>query len=173
MFFGPLLLATWLYFGGASFRPAGKTNHGQLLEPLVNIGDVLPEAATNAYNAGHWMLLYANSGNCDGSCEFALYTLRQSRLMLGREMERLVRVFLHGESAPDTVFLADEHAGLVALRDDSLSALLDRQRPAQLAGGGYFLVDPLGNIVLYFRPDIDPGDMVDDIERLLKLSAIG
>jgi hypothetical protein len=35
--------------------------------------------------------------------------------MLGKEMDRLIRVFLHGDSAPDTVLLADEHEGLVTL----------------------------------------------------------
>ena len=39
--------------------------------------------------------------------------------------------------------------------------------------GGYYLVDPHGNLVMYFGPDIDPRDMVDDIKRLLKLSRIG
>ena len=45
VFFGPLILAAWLYFSGEGWRPAGRTNHGELLEPLVNIGEVLPGAA--------------------------------------------------------------------------------------------------------------------------------
>ena len=31
-------------------------------------------------------------------------------------------------------------------------------------------MDPLGNLVMYFEPEIDPSDMVEDIKRLLKLS---
>ena len=93
--------------------------------------------------------------------------------MLGKEMDRLLRVFLHGESSPDTVFLADEHAGLIALRNDRLLALLHNKKPAALSAGGYFLMDPLGNLVMYFVPDIGPSDMVGDIEHLLKLSRIG
>jgi hypothetical protein len=93
--------------------------------------------------------------------------------MLGKEMDRLKRVFLHGVSSPDTVFLADEHAGLTALRDDDLSALLNNKKPATLSSGGYFLMDPLGNLVMYFEPETDPSDMVGDIKRLLNLSRIG
>ena len=88
-------------------------------------------------------------------------------------MDRLKRVFLHGESLPDTVFLADEHAGLIIMRDDSLSALLNNKKPAALPDGGYFLMDPLGNLIMYFQPEIDPSDMVEDIKRLLKHSRIG
>lgn len=172
-FFGPLILATWLYFNGGGFRPEGKTNHGELLEPMVNIGEALPGASIHDHNDGHWLLVYSNGGPCDEVCEYALLTLRQSRLMLGQEMDRLLRVFLHGESLPDTVFLADQHAGLITLRDGNFSGLLEKQRPAGLKAGGYFLIDPLGNLVMYFKPDIDPGEMVEDIERLLKLSRIG
>ena len=116
---------------------------------------------------------HARSGACGEECQFALYTLRQTRLMLGKEMDRVVRVFLHGETPPDKVFLAEQHDGLVVLRDDNLSELLDSKRPRSLAAGGYFLVDPLGNLVLYFPPDIDPSDMVEDVKRLLKQSRIG
>lgn len=173
VFFGPLILAAWLYFSGAGLQPMGRTNHGELLEPFLNIRDALPESPIHAQNEGHWLLVYAKDGACDETCEYALYTLRQSRLMLGKEMDRLVRVFLHGESAPDTVYLAEEHAGLITLSDSGFSTLLKNKRPSELSAGGYYLVDPLGNLVMYFPPDIEPSDMVEDIKRLLKFSRIG
>jgi cytochrome oxidase Cu insertion factor (SCO1/SenC/PrrC family) len=173
LFLGPLALAAWLYYGGQAMQPEGRTNHGTLLEPIVNLQDALPGSALHAHAEGRWLLLYANEGDCDDACQFSLYTLRQSRLMLGKEMDRLVRVFLHGAIAPDTVLLAREHAGLVTMSDAELAALLRERSPAATESGGYFLVDPLGNLVMYFEPGIDPGDMVDDIKRLLKLSRIG
>ena len=59
------------------------------------------------------------------------------------------------------------------LRDDQLLALLNKKKPQELAAGGYFLMDPLGNLVMYFAPDIAPINMVGDIKHLLKLSRIG
>ena len=173
VFLGPLAVAAWLYFQGGALQPAGRTNHGALLEPIVRLTDALPDSPLHEHNDGHWVLLYANAGACDEPCEFSLYTLRQSRLMLGKEMERLVRVFLHGDTAPDTVFLADEHNGLVTLQDSGLTDLLDKNKPATLTAGGYFLIDPLGNLVMYFQPDIDPSAMVEDIKHLLEFSRIG
>ena len=161
-----------MYYGGG-LQPEGRTNHGALLEPMINITEELPESEISKQRDGYWVLLYADSAECTASCQDALYTLRQSRKMLGKEMDRLKRVFLHGESSPDTVFLAAEHAGLIALRDDDLSLLLNNKKPATLTAGGYYLLDPLGNLVMYFEPDIDPSDMVEDIKRLLKLSQIG
>ena len=173
VFLGPLMLAAWLYFSGSALQPEGRTNHGELLQPLVNIRDVVPASPIHEHNDGHWLLIYLNDEVCDPRCELALYTIRQSRLMLGKEMDRLVRVFLHGESPPDTVYLADEHAGLVTLSDGDFNTLLKNKRPSESSTGGYYLVDPLGNLVMYFPPDIEPSDMVEDIKRLLKFSRIG
>lgn len=172
VFLGPLALAAWMYYAG-QLQPEGRTNHGVLLEPIVNLPETLAESPLHAAGDGHWVLLYANDAACGDTCRQSLYTLRQSRLMLGREMDRLVRVFLHGETPPDTLFLAEEHEGLVTLRDSALQDLLTVRRPAGIAAGGYFLVDPLGNLVMYFEPDLDPSAMVEDIKHLLELSRIG
>ncbi len=173
VFLGPLALATWLYFGGQDLTPSSRTNNGALLQPIVSLVDALPGSPLHTHNDGYWVLLYANESICDDACAHSLYTLRQSRLMLGKEMDRLVRVFLHGDTAPDTVLLAEGHKGLVTLQDSGLKDLLDNKKPTDLEAGGYYLVDPLGNLVLYFRPDIDPSAMVEDIKHLLELSRIG
>ena len=172
VFFGPLAVATWMYYGG-HFQPEGRSNHGALLKPIVNIAEKLPTSELVSRADGYWALIYADDRECAERCGDALYTLRQSQKMLGKEMDRLLRVFLHGESSPDTVMLADEHAGLIALRDDRLFALLINKKPAEQPAGGYFLMDPLGNLVMYFVPNIDPSNMVGDIKHLLKLSRIG
>ena len=173
VFLGPLLIAALLYFQGAPLQPAGRTNHGALLEPHINVREELSDLQIGENRDSSWLLLYSNPGLCDDDCRIALYTLRQSRLMLGKEMDRLQRVFLHGDTAPDTVFVAEEHQGLITIEGGSLTGLLNNKRPADLPAGGYFLIDPLGNLVMYFRPDFDPADMVDDIKHLLRLSRIG
>jgi len=80
---------------------------------------------------------------------------------------------LHGDQAPDTLLVAEEHRGLISLQDTALLALLGDRKPESLPAGGFYLIDPHGNLVMYFSPDITPREMVDDIKRLLKLSRIG
>lgn len=172
-FLGPLLVAAWLYFGGGTLAPEGRANHGALLEPIVNLDESLPASGLRALHEDRWLLVYRHEGPCESGCREGLYTVRQLRLMLGREMERLGRILLHGDIPPDTVFLASEHEGLVALEDGELSELLAASKPASAADGGYYLVDPHGNLVMYFSPDLAPRDIVADIKRLLRLSRIG
>ena len=173
VFLGPLIVAAWMYYQGGSLQPQGRTNHGALLEPIENLANELPDSAIHVLYQQSWVLLYAQNTACGTDCQDALYKLRQSRLMLGKEMDRLTRVFLHGNTPPDTVFLAEEHAGLMTIEDGNLTRLLNNKKPADLPANGYYLIDPLGNLVMYFRPDLDPSEMVDDIKHLLKLSRIG
>jgi len=173
VFFGPLLLAAGMYFTGASFQPDGRTNHGDLLQPVLPIAEEMPDSSLLNNIGGRWLLLYSNNGACDDACNHALYILRQSRLALGQERDRLGRVLLRVESAPDTVNPGENYAGTIILTDDALSEWLQDKKPAAAAPGGYFLIDPLGNLVMYFSPKIDPSAMVEDIEHLLELSRIG
>jgi hypothetical protein len=173
VFIVPLLLATWLYYRGGSLQPQARANHGALLEPIVDVDDVLADSDILTLHEDRWLLVYPHQGACEEECRDGLYSIRQMRLMLGREMDRVTRVFLHGDIAPDTVFLGSEHEGLVALEDGELSALLAARRPPAEPEGGYYLVDPQGNLVMYFAPTLAPRDIVADLKRLLKLSHIG
>ena len=172
VFFGPLMLAVWMYSSG-NLNPEGSSNHGALLTPVVNVRDKLPGSEIVQLADGKWLMLYAAAGECPETCREALYRQRQTRLMLGREMERVVRVFLHGDSPLDTVFLEGEHPGLKTINDKALGDLLEEKRPQDLVPGGIYLFDPLANLVMYFPPDLEPRDMVDDMKHLLKLSRIG
>jgi hypothetical protein len=171
-FFGPLLLATWMYSTG-QFVPTGTSNRGALLEPVINLEQLLPNSPLISAADGVWLMLYVNEAVCEEPCREALYRQRQLRLMLGKEMDRIVRVFLHGDSVPDTVFIEGEHPGLKTIRDKDLGVLLNEKRHEQLMPGGIYLIDPLANLVMYFPPDLNPGDVVDDMKHLLKLSQIG
>jgi hypothetical protein len=155
------------------WQPGGSTNYGTILQPIVNVADLLPTSPVVPLADSQWLMLYTHSAPCEKDCRQALYRLRQSRLMLANDMNRVTRVFLRGESAPDKVFLEEQHAGLVTITDKDLENLLGSKRPTEQMPGGIYLVDPLGNLVMYFSPDLPPAEMVEDIKHLLDLSRIG
>lgn len=171
-FFGPMAIATWMYFSGQDVRTGA--NHGVLLSPVENLGDTVPDSAL-LDSAGErlWRVVYVGLDDCGESCVAALYKQRQTWKMLGREMDRVGRVFLHGDTAPDSIFIDGEHPDLLVSRDDALASRLLERLPDGVTGGGFFLIDPNNNLVLYFQPDIEPKDLVSDLKRLLKISQIG
>ena len=169
----PLALAAWMYYFDNSLAPGSGSNNGALLLPIVSLSDDLAQSEIHNIGSNQWLMLYANNDACDDQCDDALVRLRQTRLMLGKDMQRVKRVFLHGDSLPDTVTLEEQHAGLITMTDNDLNMLLEMKRPAELQPGGCYLIDPLGNLVMYFPPNLDPKEMVGDIKHLLKLSHIG
>ena len=71
----------------------------------VNYGELLAtqppaDARLLAEFKGRWVLVMSASGACDAPCRAALYATRQARTIQGREMDRIVRVWLVPDAAP-------------------------------------------------------------------------
>ena len=117
---------------------------------------------------GKWVELVAASGACDAACAGALYATRQARAIQGREMDRVVRVWLITDDAePRADFLA-QHPDLTVVRGSAASIA---KWPA--GADRIYLVDPLGNLVLAWPRDPDIKAQAKDITRLLRASRIG
>ncbi|MEQ1518388.1 MAG: hypothetical protein ABL931_18050, partial [Usitatibacteraceae bacterium] len=94
-------LASFLAF--YFFPPTKTSNYGELISPVVNLpqlplsivdGTDAAMSATAEGLRGKWLLVTRDGGECDSTCEQKLLAMRQSRLIVGREMDRVVRVVL-------------------------------------------------------------------------------
>ncbi|HZF18007.1 MAG TPA: SCO family protein [Steroidobacteraceae bacterium] len=183
IFMLPLAIAIWLYYAPAAWRPAGSVNHGALIQPA----HPLPALALPTMDGGataadflrhRWTLIYVGSGQCGARCHDALYQMRQVRLALNQDMDRVQRLFIATDPCCDREFLAREHPGLIVVPGNSaeaaeLIALLPTDAgPAGDAGRIYF-ADPLGNLMMAHPRDSQPKELLEDLKRLLKLSQIG
>jgi hypothetical protein len=176
LFAGPLAVAAYLYYDTA-WRPGGTVNHGDLVVPPVP----LPEAAlptpegerTQAdFLKHHWSLVYLDRHGCDAACREALHTGRQMRLALGHQMERVRRVYLYMGEPPDPAYFEAEHPDMLVASVAGPEGEAVRQAFSGQAEG-YWLVDPLGNVMMRYPQDAGPKGMLEDLKRLLRLSRIG
>lgn len=166
-------------------RGSGAASHGQLVQPPRALPDLrLYDPATGASAArlhGKWTMLYLTGAPCGRQCMEALYRMRQLRLAMGKDAERVQRLLaVYGGSL--------EILSRSQIADYAGQLLVDGERldpgaagsPFRLAPGEdplitarLYLVDPLGNLMLAYAPGTEPAGIIEDLRRLLKYSSIG
>ncbi|MCV6591156.1 MAG: hypothetical protein OIF57_19345 [Marinobacterium sp.] len=152
---GPLLLAMFLYFSAASdsglwsgqgSQKGELLQTGQTLEQwAVKDGQGNPLAAT-----GLWQIVLAVPQHCTERCAWWQTQLVQLHRALGKNQQRVQWLSLEG-----------------ARTEESARQQLEQQ------GAGIWLADPHGNLVLRYRLEQPPQDLLKDLRRLLKVSRIG
>jgi hypothetical protein len=190
MFFAPLGLAFYLYYGHGTWHPGGHVNAGDLIQPaqpLPSLSLPLWDSGTTAPNflKRKWTFLYVAAGPCAEACRTRLYDTRQVRLALDRDMDRVQRVFIADPDCCDARWLHEQHPDLITIRAGAavtpVLALLPGSQTAGSAGAHssdtqaprVYLIDPLGNLMMSYAADAKAKGMLEDMKRLLRLSSIG
>lgn len=184
LFVLPLVAAWLMYRGVIDYTPGATRNLGQLIQPPVplpwaklaaNPAGETPEPVF----AGHWVVLYAVPRPCPDACIQAIVNLRQVHLASGREQAR-TRIALLQETRDAALAdrLLDIYPVFQLIEDGqgTLWPILDRVarrlEPTGGAAGSTFLVDPLGNLMMFYAPGSDPNHLKADLKRLLTWSKL-
>ena len=167
-------VAAWLaYF---VWPPSARTNYGKLVEPRVLSDPELRRADGTPFHLsqlrGKWVLLQVDSAACGEGCRKRLVYMRQARLALGKDAERVERVWLIDDDAVPDPAVIREHDGLTVARAPRTALLADLHAP-ESPETYIFLVDPRGNLMLRFPGDPDGRRMLRDLSNLLRASRIG
>ncbi|MGB1140377.1 MAG: SCO family protein [Halioglobus sp.] len=191
-----ILAATWLWYFVASgdldlVGALGTSNRGTLVQPPRQLDDhALTDIdgleITFAELEPRWALLIPSKGaQCDAACENTLYTTRQIHTAMGKEFNRIRRLFISDMAAADVTlgvtelsdgrpapagleqYLESEHRGLKALSvagtDHGVLFPEFADNP-----GTWYLVDPKGWIMMSYTADISYKDVISDLKFLLK-----
>jgi cytochrome oxidase Cu insertion factor (SCO1/SenC/PrrC family) len=180
LLFAVPLATAWLLVG--VWRPAGSMHHGELLDPArplpaLQVKQLDGNSLSLDELRGRWHLVYLGDAEaCVESCRTSLHNMRQIRLALGKNAIRLSNLLLTERALGTDLhdWLAMEHPDLRKLIADV--EVRSTFRDAFTETGerhSVYLVDPLNNLVMRYGPEVDPGDILDDLERLLKYSKIG
>ena len=182
----PLLSAWWLVANhqlGMSL-----TERGQLIRPPLSINNLqLMNSKQQPINQqqlkGKWLVMYFNPSNiCGSQCQTNLYKLQQIYSASGNDKSRLQRALLVFTSpktptADLTPLLQQQFNGTVELLTSTSSfkqfvSHLPNMR-ASMAEGGFYVVDPLGNVIMNYPSNADAQGIFKDVKQLLKVSQIG
>jgi len=197
----PIGAATW-YFGTQEYQGLmATTNKGTLINPVLDVAtldlrngagepayqpfdQLVATVSPEDYDPRPWQLLYLGAPECDDTCVERLYFLRQLHVRLGKEFERVQRVYVQASDVPGPLpagtaaLMAEQqpdmkvvYAGATALRAQLQSTVPSGIDP--LTRHYIYVVDPLGNVMLYFTPENTPEEILSDLDTLLDSSSLG
>ena len=177
----PLVIAVaGFYLFPGLFLSKSTVNHAILVHPAQPL-----KAFTNLRLDGQevtldtlqrkWTIVHRLGASCDEACGKSLYNTRQVRLALGKDTIRVQRMILGAdvrllESATET----HPHIRKVLRITEGLGSQLDPIiEEYELGQNDALLIDPLGNVMMAIREDLNPSDLLKDLKKLLRLSKIG
>lgn len=175
----PVIASYFTYF---VIRPQGRTNYSEFVTPTRALPDALaltdlagqPVPASSLH--GQWLVVVVAGGACDTRCESHLLLQRQLRETLGKEKDRLDKVWLIPDDAvprPELLqAINPPGASATVLRVPS-AALAQWLNPAEgrQLDEHLYLVDPMGQWMMRTPVEPDPAKLKKDLERLLRASA--
>ncbi len=162
------------------------SNHGDLISPAVSITKVplLNMVEKKAFEVksleGKWWLVYASPAKCQQTCHDILYNMRQIRTALGKDTQRLERLFLAHPNCPQSVcetYVSENYPDMqrVTLNAKDYESLLNQisNSTARDLAGELYIIDPQGNIMMHYDADMEAKAILSDLKRLLRVSKIG
>lgn len=176
LFFGSMLVAGLLRFSG--WRPEGMKNHGELLEPPVDLREA-PVRLTSGENypwaPGEriWRIVLAPPADCGAECVDLANDLDKVWRLFGKDADRVHILWLCAEAGCEPPAGAPRPRVLRMVAPDlRLRAALPGVDATPAGGGGrvpVYVIDPNGFVVLRYPPGFDPGGLRADLAKLLKL----
>lgn len=184
VFLGPMVFAYYTYQKADDFE-LKTTNNGDLLKPVVAIESLAIKDPLTKANidrivfAKKWSLIYLVPKNCIQGCHENLYKMRQLHTALGKDMPRLQRIYMFLEPHIDSnvhQFLQETYPEVlqIALDTQHITSLVPNHEHKKYSQvGAFYIVDPQGNVMMYYPGDMTIKNVLADLKRLLKVSKIG
>ncbi|MDJ0833872.1 MAG: hypothetical protein QNJ69_10150 [Gammaproteobacteria bacterium] len=172
-------IAAWVALYVFDYRPGSK-NYGELVQPVRTLEFPALMARDNRQLDDEfwtkWTFVILDNGECAKLCRDNLYYLRQMRVALGRDVNRVQNLLIMKQAVNSELdtFLA-EYPELTVIEQAEQSLLEKFRLPEREPGEAsiLYLVDPAGNLMMTYPAVNDPSSILSDMRRLLKVSQIG
>jgi hypothetical protein len=166
IFILPVGLGTLFFYLNPSYFSQNTVNYGELIRPVIMTEKSDIEVIGDDSLEGVWTLAYVTD-SCDSLCDQAVEDVKTVRTLINMDMRRIQRMLITKDgSMPQK---DDENLIHASINNEELLSQL-----ASFPKNSIFLIDPIGNFMLYYNPtDLNIKFVIKDLKRLLKYSRIG
>ena len=166
MFILPIAFGTLFFYANPNYFSESTVNYGELVRPVIATEEGDIEIDGGASLQGVWTMVYVSS-RCDDVCEKAVVDMKTIRTLMNADMRRIQRMIIIENNSTPTV--NDETLIKARITSEKLTKSLKKYTENAI-----YLIDPIGNIMLYYEPqNIDIRLVIKDLKRLFKYSRIG
>lgn len=178
---------------------AGTSNKGVLINPPIDISaldmrdrdgnlafrtfeeEIATLADSDDYEIKPWLLVLVTAQQCGSACEERVHYLQQLHIALGKNIQRVRRYYLNAAAEPlsaQTAAMFRDDFPSMGISYGDAATLENNLREAgvlwSLADQDYvLLIDPVGNVMMYYTDEHSAEDILTDLETLLKYSSLG
>lgn len=186
MFIAPIFAAVYIFNTNPSGEYATK-NRGNLISPAIELKNFELEFIDNkkpyklVEQEHQWLMVFVGAGECDDNCKRQLVVMRQTRLAQGGEFTRVKRLYViqnkQSEKFMKEVKAYHPDMDIVTGSEQQLKNVTTQFTLADKVNVGksnrIYIVDPIGNLMMYYELDAEARDIAKDLARLLKVSQMG
>ena len=175
MFFIPILLSWYLSFFSDFKKDAQGIQHGILIEPPIPLGNL------QAFSIGEtnidelqkkWTIVFFTGKSGKQDSQNKLYQLRQIRLAVGKDRDKVERLLIADKSLDWEKFKDDyKDQKVIDDRSKSYNSLIKLFK--QYDGfdmSSIYLIDAYGSLIMKYQKDAKPKGIIKDIERLIRVA---
>ena len=174
----PLLVVFLMY--KYNWMPSG-TSVGELVKPARLMRDVSQlksdtgASIPNTFWKERWSIVYVTA-DCQKTCLDKLHDMRQLHVSLYKDMPRAQRVLI--TTMQDTTAIKRDYPDLIVINQPSnqistLMAAFEVNDESVASSNRLYLVDPLGHLMMSYKPDLPLAAVRKDVTRLLRFSWAG
>ncbi|MDC0239479.1 hypothetical protein OAK82_03790 [Candidatus Thioglobus sp.] len=166
MFILPIAFGALFFYANPNYFSESTVNYGELVRPVIATDESDIEIDGDASLQGIWTMVYVSS-HCDDACEKAIADMKTIRTLMNADMRRIQRMIIIEDNSTPT----SNDESLIKGRATSKKLTKSLKKYTKNA---IYLIDPIGNIMLYYEPqNIDIRLVIKDLKRLFKYSRIG
>ncbi len=178
----PLIIAFYLAKHPGKLSQT-TTNKGELIIPMIPVEDIAltnmrGESKTIKDYTGDdlrhkWLLIFSTPNSCNEHCIKNAFSLNQIHAALGKKSPHFIPIYVNNESSPSLAKRLQQQfprVTFVRLTTEHWQTLQHRipTKYQTTQDGAIYLIDPRGNMMMYYTGNSDGNDILSDVGRLLK-----